>query len=537
VVTFTALAAVCLDTPSFSLAGTSPSGGTFSGNGIQGNNFVAMRAGVGLHKLIYRYVDANNCSDTSSSVQRVDSLPNVNLLMPTSWCTNQMPLNLKGGSPNGGSYTVNGRLDSTYSSTISGIDTVVYSFTDANSCKSSQQVLINVHQAPQVVIRSLPDFCFGDAGILLTQGLPAGGTYSGTNVLGTTYTPGATGTDSIKYVFTDANSCTDSATALVQIHSLPKVVTASFSDVCENNMPFTLGGATPVGGSYSGNSVSNNRFNPSVAGVGKHTINYTFTDSNNCTNVDSGTQTVHAVTKASLSQISDMCDNDDTLSILGKGSPLGGIYSINTLNTDVINPKQLGAGIFNIMYTYTNTNSCTDSTSTQVVIEASPLATIVGDSIGCGSRIPLLQSKVKNKKYLWSNGSIQDTAHFRTSGKVWLQIAENFTNVTCRNSDTTTVTYDAICVGLNEDISKSQISYFPNPNSGRFSYTLSGFEGESAELKILSSSGQVISRIILSNLKNEQSGNIDLGKVENGVYFIHFISKHKKAVNRIIINR
>ena len=48
--------------------------------------------------------------------------------------------------------------------------------------------------------------------------------------------------------------------------------------------PFELTGGLPEGGVYSGPGVSNGMFDPAVAGLGEHTITYTFTDPNFCAN-------------------------------------------------------------------------------------------------------------------------------------------------------------------------------------------------------------------------------------------------------------
>jgi len=47
--------------------------------------------------------------------------------------------------------------------------------------------------------------------------------------------------------------------------------------------PVPLTGGIPEGGTYSGDGVSGNTFDPALAGEGTHTITYTFTDANNCT--------------------------------------------------------------------------------------------------------------------------------------------------------------------------------------------------------------------------------------------------------------
>lgn len=54
------------------------------------------------------------------------------------------------------------------------------------------------------------------------------------------------------------------------------------STVCISSGLITLIGGYPVGGTYSGAGVSNGMFDPSIAGIGVHTISYLYTDANGC---------------------------------------------------------------------------------------------------------------------------------------------------------------------------------------------------------------------------------------------------------------
>lgn len=72
---------------------------------------------------------------------------------------------------------------------------------------------------------------------------------------------------------------------IVQFNNGPTVSLAlTEPNTCIDKDPFTLGGGLPAGGTYSGTSVSNNQFDPVLAGFGAHTITYTYTDVNGCSN-------------------------------------------------------------------------------------------------------------------------------------------------------------------------------------------------------------------------------------------------------------
>lgn len=70
--------------------------------------------------------------------------------------------------------------------------------------------------------------------------------------------------------------------ANLTINPLPNVSLGALSAVCVYNDPFTLTGGSPAGGSFSGTGVTANVFNPNTAGVGNHTIMYSYTDGNGC---------------------------------------------------------------------------------------------------------------------------------------------------------------------------------------------------------------------------------------------------------------
>lgn len=81
------------------------------------------------------------------------------------------------------------------------------------------------------------------------------------------------------------SGCSGSSTttaATLTVHALPVVALASQPVVCINWTPVTLTGGSPSGGIYSGTAVSGGVFDPAAAGAGQHTIVYTYSDLNGC---------------------------------------------------------------------------------------------------------------------------------------------------------------------------------------------------------------------------------------------------------------
>jgi PKD repeat protein len=94
-----------------------------------------------------------------------------------------------------------------------------------------------------------------------------------------------TGTATIKV--RGVNACGDgnySAPLSVVVHEKPVVTLQPFDPVNYYWAPFLLTGGSPAGGTYSGPGVTNNMFDPGAAGVGTHTITYTYEDQYGCSN-------------------------------------------------------------------------------------------------------------------------------------------------------------------------------------------------------------------------------------------------------------
>ena len=77
---------------------------------------------------------------------------------------------------------------------------------------------------------------------------------------------------------------------------LPEVTLEPFDWVCLNWPEIELSGGMPSGGEYSGPGVENGWFYPEEAGIGTHTITYTYSDAGECENFATETILVDACT-------------------------------------------------------------------------------------------------------------------------------------------------------------------------------------------------------------------------------------------------
>ncbi len=162
-----------------------------------------------------------------------------------------------------------------------------------NGCDSVTVVDLSIDS----VIVSLSSFtndtvCGDDSLVPLPAGSPSGGVYNGTGVSGNYFDPtiAGAGTFTIFYTFTDTvTGCFATDSTMIFVDTVMVALSPFSSDtVCDNGGLVPLPSASPAGGSYSGTGVVGTDFDPMVAGIGNHTIYYSFTDSvTMCSGMDS----------------------------------------------------------------------------------------------------------------------------------------------------------------------------------------------------------------------------------------------------------
>lgn len=240
--------------------------------------------------------DANGCVNMAIGSVNVTSAPGMAVNSATICAGSTATLTASGVS----TYTwSNG--DNTASTIVSPSSTTVYTVSgQASGCgvvTASNTAAVNVNPLPSVSISSVSPVCI-NANTVSLSGSPAGGSFMGTGVSGSSFNPAASGagTFTLSYMYTDANSCSNTAMTSVAVHALPTVSIAPVAGpLCTNSPSFALSGS-PAGGSFSGTGVSGNDFSPATAGVGTFTVSYMYTDANSCANSNTTTVTVSSCT-------------------------------------------------------------------------------------------------------------------------------------------------------------------------------------------------------------------------------------------------
>ena len=382
-INFPAFPPICINTAPFVLNNATPSGGTYSGPGVNSSTgiFDPALAGLGAHLLSYVYTDLNTCTNTATRTITVVDKPVITLPVFQPVCLNASPLTLSGGMPSGGNYSGPGVTGGSFNPMLAGIGThsITYTYTDANSCTNSATNNIEVLALPVITFSNMPDVCIDLAPFILSAASPAGGTYSGPGVSAGMFNPAVAGvgTHTLTYSYTDGNNCTNTNTRSITVKALPVVSLQPLLPVCVSGPAFPLGGGLPGGGTFSGPGVSAGIFNPAAAGVGSHLITYTYTDGNGCVNFASRSIQVNALPVVTLANFQGTCFNTPAFPLSG-GNPVGGTYSGPGVSAGVFSPAIAGVGSHTITYTYTDGNTCVNSTSKNIQVNALPLVDFSG---------------------------------------------------------------------------------------------------------------------------------------------------------------
>ena len=295
----------------FNLSGGFPIGGIYFGTGVSGTVFDPSVAGAGTHTVTYTYMDGNGCVDSASQdlVVELDNVSPTGIMSTDSIICDSTDLTL---------YVVGGSL-------APGSDWIWYQ----NNCGEIQ-------------------LGTGDS-LMVSPGVT------------TTY-----------YARAEGGVCGPSeCVSFTVILSEVSAMMIPFEDICEGTI-VNLENGFPNGGTYSGSGVSGGTFNPTVAGLGVHTISYLYTDNYGCSDLATANVTVSTNPLTASAEISSepCAEGGVTITV----SPLGGTGFYNYFWSD---------GTFENPYHYApvGTYSVVVSDGTNCSVQLSNIE--ISDELGC----------------------------------------------------------------------------------------------------------------------------------------------------------
>jgi hypothetical protein len=239
-------------------------GFTWSTNGVvTANNVIDTVVGPWSTSGVYQYVATyiTPCGTLTDTVTITVAFPDIVLLGDTTICAGDTAY-VTIGFPGTGPWSII-FTDGILTDTISNIpfspvtlplappQTVtltVLGFADASNVyyTSNQSVTITVQPLPAVTLDPFAPLCEYESAITLTSGLPLGGIYTGTGVIGNDFDPAiaGVGTHIISYTYSDILGCTASADQAIDVNPAPApAITGAPDTICENHVILIDAGA------------------------------------------------------------------------------------------------------------------------------------------------------------------------------------------------------------------------------------------------------------------------------------------------------
>ncbi|MEE9439065.1 MAG: PKD domain-containing protein [Saprospiraceae bacterium] len=186
-------------------------------------------------------------------------------------------------------------------------------------------------------------------------------------------------------------------TTIVTVDVDVSVAISPAGQYCQGSSIDTLM-ANVTGGIWSGNGIVDTGlgvFDPLVAGVGNHSITYTY-GSGACQ--DDATITIIVVASESVT-VNDVSVCANEAMIILTASPSGGNWTgTNVTSTGVFDIQASGEGDFIAMYNFTDANNCEVSASTNITVEMTPNVSIQDTTFLCvdGGTVDLTLSTLAN---------------------------------------------------------------------------------------------------------------------------------------------
>jgi len=260
--------------------------------------------------------------------------------------------------------------------TVSTADVYSVTVTDANGCEDEDAVELFVDAMPTIAIDAVGDLCENDGAITLSA-TPAGGTWSGSGITGNQFDPSTGAGDYIISYEATNGECVATDNITIHVDAMPDATIDAAGPFCVGDAAITLTAAT-AGGTWAGNGVTANQFDPAAAGIGSHIITYEV-DNGVCIATDQITIDVNANADATIDAVADLCETEAAITLTAADG--GGTWSGDGVTGDVFDPTSAGSG--DHIITYTISGDCGDSDQITIHVDAMPTISITDPGAFC----------------------------------------------------------------------------------------------------------------------------------------------------------
>jgi PKD repeat protein len=395
---------------------------------------------------------SNECGSTTATTSFEVQVPPVITMPPDmTVCINAAPFQLNAMPANGNWVGSGVSQTGLFNPNTAGLGMKLLTYNYGSGvCTASKTMKITVVALPTVSAGPNLKTCINETAVTLSGGSPSGGTWIASPaavINGNVFNPSASGvnTYTLTYSFTDANNCSNSATTTIIVNQLP-TVTATPATYCLAPGLVTLPAASPAGGTWSGTGVTGNQFNPTAAGLGSHTLKYTYTDPvTGCSNSVNIIVTVVNQTAINAGADMSVCVNEPPINLNTGVSPAGGIWSTpgNGLSGFTFTPSQAGVGTHTLTYSIGSGN-CLVTDSRIITVKALPTVMAGPNLKSCINETAVTLNGASPSGGTWTvspaaviNGNVFNPS---ASGVNTYVLTYSFTDANnCSNSDTTTI--------------------------------------------------------------------------------------------------
>jgi|GEM_PF-1301291 len=404
----------------------------YSGPGVSNGNFNPNSLTPGIYNINFVVIDSIGCSDSASQNITVHPVPSISYNTIAPICLNDSTIinaNTSGAtfwkfSILNPSTNVLNQTTGLFHSNQTGIDSVQFLLVDANGCADSLVQTINVDTLPNVTLGNFNDVCRNGFPLNLNTGTPIGGTYfyNGSPVT-SSLSPNTLGAGSHKiiYRFTDLNSCTSLDSNNITVNLSPPITLSSLPKICTDGSAITLNQGNPQGGIYSAaqGMLNDSVFDPTIVLAGSYNIQYSYTDTNGCDSSLTGSLVVNPLPLVNFKNlIPNLCTNSDSIFIRDSVNfpaipPIGYFTGKGIDSAGWFNPNAAWIGGHNITYHYTDTNNCSNSTTTSIIVNGLPAPILSQNEVQiCLGDTAILEAQ-GGIEFLWETGDT--TAIIRVS--------------------------------------------------------------------------------------------------------------------------
>lgn len=217
------------------------------------------------------------------------------------------------------------------------------------------------HVSPVIVCSSLESFD-------LQGGFPSNGNYSGIYVDNGSFYPSVSGPGfhSVTYEVESDYGCLSTYELAIEVIPSPQVDVIPLGAMCKNAMPYLLQ-ATPSGGEWTGQGVTEGVFIAENVAEDTTTLTYTFEDSNGCSDTKEIEVEILPLPAVSFEAETIICQNSDPLP-LTNGLPEGGNYFGPFVENEQFNPANAFPGYHEVNYAVTSAQGCTGTQSIEILV-------------------------------------------------------------------------------------------------------------------------------------------------------------------------